>query len=592
MTLRLGLPMLLALGLALSGCKVKCISDNDNDGFFSTNLCDDGTDCNDLDPEVKPGAVEVCDGVDNDCDGAIDNATDITVMDADGDGYMSDACSLGTDCDDTRSDVSPGGIEICDGVDEDCNGIVDDKDSDGDGAVDSLCGGSDCDDEDPALGPDVPEDCHDGIDNNCNGTIDGADADGDGYASDECPGGDDCNDADPYIHPGEAEFCDDIDQDCDGLTNDVDVDGDGDISPDCGGDDCDDNDPTMGPSATDWCDDGIDNNCDGVLDFQDDDGDLSQPTECGGNDCDDHDATTSAGMTDICGDGADNDCNGTPDDKDEDEDGAIDVACGGTDCDDADPTIGSMPEQCDAIDADCDGDLNDADFDADGEAALSCGGGDCNDSLPNVGTFSPEVCDGIDNDCDGVSDPCDQALPGAFDFERTARGWVTDTGWVALSGAASFTGVGDGAWHNFGYQATVWEAPYLLEVDITRTSGDPTAGAGIAVCQTLSCNDGVYAWMQVDDGFRVQVGRIDHGVYTAEHAWRPTSAGYQGLGFINRLRIYHSGGRFYAYVNGVEADSLYASDMTDGYVVIMAEDVPDSGAGLMAITADNVYGTE
>ncbi len=592
MTLRVLLSLSIA-ALLLPGCGVKCISDNDNDGFFSSNLCDDGTDCNDLDAEIKPGAVEVCDGVDNDCDGNVDNATDIAVMDADGDGYMSDACSLGDDCDDSHSEVHPGAVETCDTIDQDCNGVVDDKDSDGDGAVDALCGGSDCDDDDVAFGPDVEEDCTDGIDNNCNGTIDGADNDGDGYASDECPGGDDCNDADPYIHPGEAEFCDDIDQDCDGLVNDVDADGDGDISPDCGGDDCDDTDPTMGPSATDWCDDGIDNNCDGEIDFQDDDGDYTQPEECGGFDCDDNDPTSLPGQPEICGDGADNDCNGTAEDKDEDVDGAIAAACGGTDCDDAEPSVsGVLTEECDGYDADCDGDLDDADFDGDGESAVDCGQGDCNDSLPNVGSSSTEVCDGLDNDCDGTADPCDQALPGGFDFAAGAPGWQLASGWAVSPGAVTFTGVGDGQVHELTYQPQDWTAPYLLEADFTRTAGDPTSLVGLAVCETPACNDGLYAWIAVDDGFRLQIGHIADGVYTAEHSGRPAVTGYQAFGQPNRLRLYHSGTRFYAYVNGAEIDSFAAADVTSGYLVVMANDTPDSGSGLVGLTVDNVYGDE
>ena len=589
------LPALPALLLALApGCRDACISDNDHDGFYSANLCRDGMDCDDLDPDVSPGATEVCDSIDNDCDGGVDNTDDIDVTDQDRDGYPASACALGTDCDDQNAGIHPGVAETCNDVDEDCDGIVDNKDVDGDGSVDADCGGSDCDDDDTAFSPNASELCSDGLDNNCNGTIDGGDADADGYPSDECAGGTDCNDADPTIHPGEVEFCDDIDQDCDGLDDDVDADGDGDYSPYCGGDDCDDTDPTVGPSSTDWCDDGIDNNCDGVTDYQDDDGDYVQPTECGGNDCDDHDATTTAGMSDVCGDGKDNDCNGTPDDKDEDYDNDIDAACGGTDCDDADPLrSGLLPEQCDAVDSDCDADLLDADHDEDGASANACGGQDCNDSLPNVSPTSPEVCDGLDNDCDGLDDDCFPRLPGGLDFVTDARGWSADTGWAAGSGAVTFTGTGDEQVRAFAYEDYRWQAPYLIEVDLARLSGAPEAGIGLQVCDDRTCENGVYAWVHEDKGFRVQMGRIDNGVRTSEHNWRPIASGHQGTGVTNRLRIYHSGTRLYADVNGIDADDVYVSDLTAGFLQIVAEDLPgDSSTGTLQVRADNVYGSE
>ncbi len=590
----LGLAALCAALSAVVGCGDQCISDNDHDGFYSANLCKTGTDCNDLDASVHPGAEEVCDGIDNDCNGLIDDATDPSATDLDRDGYMSASCPMGTDCDDQDGSIHPGAPEACNGKDDDCDGIVDNKDADGDGSVDVACGGSDCNDSDPSFGPNSPEICDDGLDNNCNGTVDGGDADGDGFPSDECPGGTDCDDQDAAIHPGAPELCDDIDQDCDGVTTDVDADGDGDIAESCGGDDCEDSDPTIGPSSTDWCTDGIDNNCDGTVDFQDADGDGAQPTECGGYDCDDHDATVSAGMPEICGDGKDNDCSGTADDKDDDYDKDMDIACGGTDCDDEDPDrSGLLPEECDAVDADCDGDLRDADLDGDGEAPTACGGGDCNDSLPNVGTRSPEVCDGLDNDCDGNSDGCAQRLPGAFDFSGGSWGWTAGSGWSTGSGAVTFAGVGDSIFHSFYYGTYKWTAPYLIEADLTRQSGDTSAAIGLEVCDTSACKNGVYAWMHEGKGLRVQVGRIDGGTRTTEHDWRPTSGGYQGYGFVNRLRIYHSGTRLYVLVNGVAADDLYVNDLTSGYVRVVAEDLPgDSSTGAMGVTLDNVYGSE
>jgi len=320
---------------------------------------------------------------------------------------------------------------------------------------------------------------------------------------------------------------------------------------------------------------------------QDDDHDNSQPYECGGGDCDDHDATTRIGSSDVCGDGIDNDCDGIIDDKDDDNDVAIDVACGGDDCDDADPNRhGSLPEQCDAIDADCDIATDDADLDGDGAAALACGGGDCNDSLSNVGVGAPEICDGLDNDCDGVSDGCAQSLPGGFDFADGAGGWSADSGWRAEAGAMHFYGVGDGQFHSMFWEDTTWVAPWMVEVDLSRTAGSEEAALGIQVCRTLSCADGVYAWISEREGFRLQLGRIDGGVRSSPHSWRPTWAGYHGVGVTNRLRLYHSGDWLYASVNGVEVDSMHVDDLNEGHLLIVVEDLSAD----LEVGMDNVFG--
>lgn len=113
---------------------------DDFDGDGARDVRAGGDDCDDLDPDARPGAVEVCDGVDNDCDERIDvAAVDATTFfrDADTDGFGDPdttvlACDAppgttadGTDCDDHRSDVFPGAAEIADGVDQDCNGLID-----------------------------------------------------------------------------------------------------------------------------------------------------------------------------------------------------------------------------------------------------------------------------------------------------------------------------------------------------------------------------------------------------------------------------------------------------------------------------------
>ncbi len=74
-------------------------------------------DCNDNNADIHPGATEICDGLDNDCDGNVPAGE----VDADGDGYM--VCE--GDCNDSDASVSPGAAEVCDGIDNDCDGDID-----------------------------------------------------------------------------------------------------------------------------------------------------------------------------------------------------------------------------------------------------------------------------------------------------------------------------------------------------------------------------------------------------------------------------------------------------------------------------------
>ena len=333
-------------------------ADADADGYGdtsnTTNACvapsghtDDDTDCDDNDASIHPGADEHCDGVDNDCDDQTDeDAVDAGTWypDADGDGY-GDGSNDGitncehpsgyiedySDCDDTDADVYPGADEYCNGVDDDCDGTVDDDpiadatwyfDSDGDGYGDAATTTTGC--EAPT-----------------------------GYVDDDT----DCDDGDASVHPGADEWCDDVDSDCDGTVDDDDAldasswyldsdsDGYGDaststtactqptghVSDDT---DCDDSDDSINPGADELCD-GLDNNCSGTVDdvstgldtyYLDADGDgygdasssttdCAQPTGYVGDDtdCDDTDATINPAATEDTSDGVDNDCDGDVD---------------------------------------------------------------------------------------------------------------------------------------------------------------------------------------------------------------------------------------------------------------------------------------
>ncbi len=344
------------------------------------------------DPEL------LCNGLDDDCDGIVDDG-----FDNDGDGVTT--CQ--NDCDDNDPFNHPGRAEMCDCRDNDCDTQIDEgdvcrgapcHDFDGDGFTN--CAG-DCDDSNGAIGPHVSERVGNGVDDDCDGAIDeDTDEDGDGYST----GQGDCNDRVASINPGAIEVCDGFDNDCDGE-KDEGFDVDGDFATTCAGD-CDDNDPARSPFRREICGNGIDENCDGRVD-EDTDLDGDGVTTCQG-DCNDFNAQVhpAAGNVsaaiEIC-DGQDNDCNGRADDGFDNDNDFVAVCFG--DCDDSDPTVNSNAVEIPGNnkDDDCDGFVDEGadDRDNDGFSAFC---GDCNDSNPAVHPHATELCDRIDNNCDAFVD--------------------------------------------------------------------------------------------------------------------------------------------------------------------------------------------
>jgi hypothetical protein len=158
-----------------------CIDgDRDGDGYFEGSGPTE--DCNDDDAAIHPGATESCDDIDSDCDGSLvdefdsdiddDDIIDCLDDDADGDTYISEAAG-GSDCDDLNPDVHPGAADTWyDGEDTDCDGASD-FDMDGDGYDAEDYGGDDCDDDNVDVNPGAADlgDTED-FDDDCDGWID------------------------------------------------------------------------------------------------------------------------------------------------------------------------------------------------------------------------------------------------------------------------------------------------------------------------------------------------------------------------------------------------------------------------------------
>jgi len=461
--------------------------DADDDGYSAD------VDCDDTDPAVHPGATEVCNELDDDCDGGVDNAVgDVFYGDTDGDGFGDPAFSTtscedasgfvadASDCDDANSDIHPDADEVCNGLDDDCDGATDDEDgdrvggdtfyvdADGDGyglegytteACEQPDGyadnADDCNDASAAAYPDANEACN-LVDDDCDGDVDEnasdadtwyADADGDGYGDPDtsttgCEGATgyvddatDCDDTDASVNPGLIWYAD---ADGDGF-GDPDTDTSGCTQPSGSVDDdsdCDDTSDSVNPDADETCNE-LDDDCDGLVD--DDDPDAATATWYLDYDDDGHGGTAT---TEAC----------------EAPEGYLATS---TDCDDlSDGTWPGADELCDDEDNDCDGTVDedatdegtwysDSDGDGYGDASAPTSGcdqpsgtttdaSDCDDTDADVRPGAAEVCDELDNDCDGATDDDDDGLA------------VGDTFYIDYDG--------DG-YGSSGYTAEACEAP-------------------------------------------------------------------------------------------------------------------------------------
>jgi hypothetical protein len=522
-------------------------NDSQQARFRPTGFVSVSNDCDDTAAAVRPGATEVCNGVDDNCDSQVDEGVRTTFYaDTDGDGFGDAAApqaacaapsghvSNATDCNDTSAAIKPGATEVCNGVDDDCDTTIDEgvttrfyADTDGDtfgnpnvfldrcaaptghvtdgtdcvdtdplqfpgqswyadGDADSWGAGSavvaclkpsgrvhrtgDCDDANAAISPGASESCN-GVDDNCSGAADEGlptqpryrDADGDTYGnpadvvqscrslSGRVDNNRDCNDGLASVKPGAPEACNQIDDDCDGLVDVADpdldpslvgtwyADSDGDgFGHTTGGQpscvpitgrvlnnlDCDDTKAAVNPSGAEVCN-GYDDDCDTKADDADENVDLT---------------TGRVFYRDADADGF-----GTPNSTRRACARPTGFADAATDCDDARAWVkpSATPDSCsaegsDGIDQNCDGVGGpSSDLDGDGVSWADEDAAEADDcSLDSDGDGIPDAAEwggaGRDTDGDGLRDIADEdddgdGVPSAVERAQTGLWSARDT---------------------------------------------------------------------------------------------------------------------------------------------------------------------
>ena len=458
-------------GAAFNESATACMEDADGDGYGSSSpgsaQVDAGMDCDDTNILISPIATEFCDGVDNDCNGLVDDSAiggTNYYADADGDGYgentATQLCSAQAgyvsdtgDCNDLDPYVYPGAAE-----NDSATACMQDHDQDGWGdsapTNSAITAGQDCDDTASTINPDATETPADGFDANCDGNEDCyADLDLDGFGGSSitqsanltCSGlavansDDDCDDSDYNAYPGSAE-----NDSTTACMLDADGDGYGSIFAPLGGvggNDCDDSDASTYLGAPEIPGDGVSQDCDNQEDcYLDADGDgygvfvviTSADRDCDdagesgvANDCDDTSADVSPDATEIPYDGIDNDCDTSTLDDDLDGDG---YGASSGDCDDENVMVNPGQEEIyyDDIDNDCDPSTVDDDQDGDGLGLLD---GDCDDENPDINPNAEDIPDdGIDQDCDGEDAVSDTDPEETGETGETETGIPKDTG--------------------------------------------------------------------------------------------------------------------------------------------------------------------